>query len=107
MKTISYIYPSLGKYFANITDLANAACVSRTHTYECLKGDKQFTPQQKKAIVADIITRITRGDRWDEVDERDLPRLFEAYCNFDEVFRSEVNKHESIPTSGNSTGYIS
>ena len=93
MTPLQTIYPSLSKYFATTTELANAACMSRTRAYECLKGDKQFTVQQKKAIVANIIARIVRGDKLKETDKTDLPKLFEAFNNFDEVFRSEV-KHE-------------
>ena len=96
MNAFSHIYPSLGSYFDNVIQIANAACVSRTQAWKCLNGidEKDFTPHQKKAIVANIITRIERGDKFEEAGVGDLPKLFKAFNDFDEVFRSEVNKHE-------------
>lgn len=44
------LYPSLGRYFSNMQELADAGCMSRTRLTDCLHGRKQFTDQEKIAI---------------------------------------------------------
>ena len=47
----SEIYPSLGRYFRSVTELADAACCGRTRATDCLHGRKEFTAQEKQALL--------------------------------------------------------
>ncbi len=86
MRTVSTIYPSLGRYYSTIQDIADAACISRTQAWRCLTGKRKFTEKQKRAIANDIVVRFYAGEikgtgRANEIDE-----LLEARNNFDEIF---------------------
>lgn len=52
------LYPSLNKYFENMTELAHAGCMSKRRLYDCLAGVKAFTRAERKAISANIVVRI-------------------------------------------------
>lgn len=91
MKALSTIYPALGRFFDNETQLANAACVSRAQAWKCLNGieGKDFTPQQKKALMANVIARMCLG----QLDPSDMALAVQAYesrANFDELFKSSM-----------------
>ncbi len=87
MKRASPIYPSLGRYYSTIQDIADAACISRTQAWRCLTGKRKFTEKQKRAIANDIVVRFYTGEiegtgRANEIDE-----LLEARRHFDEIFK--------------------
>ena len=48
------MYPSLGRYFRNLQELADAGCMSTRRAQDCLRGLKQFTDQEKVAIYNNI-----------------------------------------------------
>lgn len=65
------LYPSLGRYFSNMQELADAGCMSRTRLTDCLHGRKQFTDQEKVAIANYIELKkykrmISGADLFDE-----------------------------------------
>ena len=68
------LYPSLGRHFSTMQELADAGCMSRTRLYDCLSGRKDFTRQEKQAIYNAII-----------VKERNIKT-----GDFDETFRKET-----------------
>lgn len=78
------IYPALGRFFETTQEIADAGCMSRTTAWECLKGKKSFTPQQKAAIENAILAKAMRK----EIDpEEELIGMIEARKSFDEVFK--------------------
>ena len=80
------VYPSLGRYFKNQTELAHAGCMSRTRLTDILNGKKDFTRAEKKAIAAHIIVRELDKR---PIDESELAYASDAYHNgkFDEIYR--------------------
>lgn len=66
------LYPALGRYFRNIQELADAGCMSPRRAQDCLRGIKQFTDQEKVAILNDIRLKELAGVRYeaDLFDER-------------------------------------
>lgn len=79
------LYPSLNRYFDNLTELAHAGCMSRTRLWECLTGQKDFTRAEKKAISANIMARLMASRQF---DYQDLETAMSAWTgNFDEVYR--------------------
>lgn len=91
MRAGSVVYPSLGRYFSTVTEIANAACMKRDHCWRCLNGinGKDFTPQEKKAIVANIIVRMERGEIGNNYD-REILDMYQAFDDFDTVFRKGI-----------------
>ena len=85
-------YPALGKYFENSTELAKAGCMSRTRLWECLKGSKDFTEAEMKAISANIAMRILGAP---VVDYFELDNAITAWKGrFDEIYRrQDVSAH--------------
>lgn len=79
------LYPSLGRYFENMTELAHAGCMSKSRMRDCLDGRKNFTRAEKKAIAANIIARELNRRT---IDEAVIATANEAYTGkFDEVYR--------------------
>lgn len=79
------LYPSLGRYFKNQTELAHAGCMSRTRLIDCLNGVKEFTRAEKKAISANIQAKIL--DR-PSFDYEELQKAHEAWKGkFDEIYK--------------------
>ena len=79
------VYPSLGRYFRNQTELAHAGCMSRTRLWECLTGQKNFTRAEKKAISANIMAKELCKQ---VIDERELTDALTAYKGkFDEIYK--------------------
>lgn len=79
------LYPSLGRYFSNLTELARAGCMSRTRARECLDGVKTFTRAEKKAISANIATGIMTQSSIDYSELQDAIRAFQG--EFDEIYK--------------------
>lgn len=86
------LYPSLGRHFKTLTELAHAGCMSRTRARECLDGVKTFTRAEKKAISANIAAGILASSTIDYNELQDAVRAFKG--NFDEVYmiREETKK---------------
>ena len=61
MNAAGGLYPSLGRYFKSLTDLAEAGCMSRQRARDCLDGKKVFTDAEKKAIAANIALKIAES----------------------------------------------
>lgn len=91
MRAYSAVYPSLGRYFESATQLADAAGIKRNHAYRCLNGidGKDFTPQQKRALTADIIARMCIG-KLDPTDMALMVQAYESRANFDELFKANM-----------------
>lgn len=86
MRTASFgVYPSLGRTFKTIESLAEAGCMSPRRAHDCVRGLKDFTDQEKKAIANEIIARMVMK----EIDSRDMFDMIEARTDFDKIFRSE------------------
>lgn len=82
------LYPSLGRYFDNMTQLAHAANRSRTYVTECRYGKREFTRADKKAISANIAMRIM--DDQNHLDYSELTLAYYAWgspTRFDEIYR--------------------
>lgn len=82
------LYPSLGRYFENSTELAHAGCMSRTRLRDCLDGKKTFTRAEKKAISANIAMKLLNSKSYDYSDLENANRAYKG--EFDEVYRSEA-----------------
>lgn len=82
------LYPSLGRYFENSTELAHAGCMSRTRLRDCLDGRKTFTRAEKKAISANIAMKLLNSKSYDYSDLENANRAYKG--EFDEVYRSEA-----------------
>lgn len=81
------LYPSLGRYFSNLTELAHAGCMSRTRARECLDGIKQFTRAEKKAISANIATSLMTKDSINYNELQDAVRAFQG--EFDLIYKTK------------------
>ena len=83
------IYPQLSRYFNTTTDLANAACMKRMKLWRILQGEQEFTPQEKRAIVADIIARMSMGEieQTEQVNIETLRSIYDHTTNFEEFFK--------------------
>ncbi len=80
------LYPSLGRYFDNLTELAHAGCMSRTRARECLDGLKNFTRHEKKAIAANIATRLMSSTA---INYSELEDALKAWSgDFDQIYKS-------------------
>lgn len=64
------IYPALGRYFKTVGDLANTGCMSRTRATDILKGRKEFTEQEKTAIVRAIVLKEHKISDLFDLDEK-------------------------------------
>lgn len=81
----SSLYPALGRYFENMTELAHAGCMSRTRLWEILNGRKDFTRAEKKAISANIMAKLMNRPSY---DYQELENANEAWRGkFDEIYR--------------------
>ncbi len=81
-------YPSLGRYFKNLTELAHAGVMSTRRLRDCLDGKKDFTRAEKKAISANIMARIMNQPSFDYQELEDANRAWKG--NFDEVYRKKA-----------------
>lgn len=86
MRGSAGIYPSLGKYFSTVRELAEAGCMSSRRATDCLSGKKPFKDCEKKAIVRTAILKIFNNEL-KNVGYSDLEKLQNALTNFDKEFR--------------------
>ena len=93
MNAAGGLYPSLGRYFKSLTDLAEAGCMSRQRARDCLDGKKNFTDAEKKAIAANIAIKITLGS-YTDFSRAEYGNAIAAwqgdYDAFDAVYRKKV-----------------
>ena len=79
------LYPSLGRYFKSLTELAHAGCMSRNRARACLDGTDDFTRAEKKAISANIAMRVL-SER--QIDYGELTNAVDAWLGkFDEIYK--------------------
>lgn len=82
------LYPSLCRYFENMTELAHAGCMSRTRLNDILHGRKVFTRSEKKAIAANIVMKLFSGHPNKCVDYKEVNHAYAAWKGqFDEIYR--------------------
>jgi len=79
------LYPSLGRHFKSMTELAHAANRSRDYVFRCLNGQRDFTRADKKAISANIAMKIMSNKSFDYQELEDAHRAWKG--EFDEVYR--------------------
>lgn len=90
MSSPTDLYPSLGRYFDNMTQLAHAANRSRTYVTECRYGKRNFTRADKKAIAANIAMRIMDITNKSPLDYSELTLAHKAWgsaARFDEIYK--------------------
>ena len=87
MTASSGLYPSLGRYFDNLTQLAHAGCMSRQRARDCLDGKKTFTRAEKKAISANVSMRILNSYPINYKELEDVNQALKGA--FDEVFKQK------------------
>lgn len=93
MRTDNNLYPALGRYFKNQTELAHAANRSRSYIWECLIGQREFTRADKKAISANIAMRLLSHK--DDPSGFDYQEFWDAEKawrgEFDEIYKRKVS----------------
>ena len=93
MKAAGGLYPSLGRYFPKLADLAEAGCMSRQRARDCLDGKKEFTDAEKKAIAASIAIKAQIGMRAFSKDmffANELENALKAYNGgFEAIYRKK------------------
>lgn len=78
-------FPSLGRYFKTLDELARAGCMCRQRMTDCLRGRKEFTDNEKMAICNAIIAKMVAK----EIDNFDILDILNARSGrFDETFRT-------------------
>ena len=85
MTTNGGIYPAIGRFFRTKKELADAACMSPTKLWRCLKGKQSFTENEQKAIVRAILLKL-----YAEGKEQEMKEMFEALTDFDKYFKKGV-----------------
>ena len=88
MNAAGGLYPSLGRYFRTITELANAGCMSRQRARDCLDGKKEFTDAEKKAIAANILAKLLNAKHSTPVDFENAMEAWEG--DFNAIYRKKV-----------------
>lgn len=81
------LYPALGRYFENLTQLAHAGCMSVRRLRDCLDGKKTFTRAEKKAISSNIAMRIMNGKSINYKELEDANAAWKG--RFDEIYRAK------------------
>ena len=79
------LYPSLGRNFKSLTELAHAGCMSRRRARDCLDGVKSFTRAEKKAIASHIIANEVSKLHPDLREMTDAITAFNG--KFDEIYK--------------------
>lgn len=83
MKSECGLFPSLGKHFSNLEEMAEAGCMSRRRLYSILKGEKRFTEAEQKAIKNAVAIKAIREHRETEL----IHKIIENQEGFDELFK--------------------
>ena len=84
------LYPSLGRYFPTLTELARAGCMHRNTVRRVLDGEKEFTRAQKKAISANIAMKVMNSP---SINYKELEDANKAWREgkFDEIYKVKTN----------------
>ena len=88
MNAAGGLYPSLGRYFPKLADLAEAGCMSRQRARDCLDGKKEFTDAEKKAIAANILAKLLNARNNTPVDFENAMEAWDGA--FDAIYRKKV-----------------
>lgn len=91
MRASSGMYPSLGRYFKTIQEMADAGCMGRTRLRDCLDGKKEFTKQEKSAICLRALYNICGNIRFTSKDRDNLEKGMNG--DFDQIFK--VSKEQA------------
>ena len=85
MTASSGLYPSLGRNFSSLTELAHAGCMSRRRARDCLDGVKAFTKEEQKAIASHIIAK----ELCQQIpNHREISDAMQAFVGkFDEIYK--------------------
>lgn len=83
------LYPSLGRYFRSMTELAHAGVMSTRRLRDCLDGKKTFTRAEKKAISANIAMKLLNSKSYDYSDLENANRAYKG--EFDEVYKVKAS----------------
>lgn len=86
MKALCGLYPSLGRYFESMTELAHAANRSRDYVFRCLNGKRDFTRADKKAISANIAMKLMNSPSYDYQELEDANSAWKD-GKFDEIYK--------------------
>lgn len=82
------LYPSLGRHFNSMTELAHAGNMSVRRLRDCLDGVKEFSRAERKCISANIAAKIMSGR---SIDYSELQLAIEAWQGkFEEVYKRKV-----------------
>lgn len=87
MRADGGLYPSLGRFFDSLVELADAGCMSKQRARDCLDGKKAFTEAEKKAISANIVTKLLKRSDLDS-DFRNAKEAWDG--RFDEIYKRKV-----------------
>lgn len=79
------LYPSLGRHFGSLTELAEAGCMSRRRVRDCLDGVKDFTKAEQKAIASNILAKEMCKQFPDNRELNDAKAAFNG--RFDEIYK--------------------
>lgn len=84
------LYPVLGRFFKNLTELAHAGCMSTRRARDCLDGITDFTRAEKKAIAANIAMKLMEKmeQGFDYQDFWDAQAAWQG--KFDEIYKRKV-----------------
>ena len=79
MRADTPVYPSLGRYFKTMTELGDAACMSRDKATRIVQGKAEFTAREKQAIKNAIIARLYQEGKTEQaktIVKGDFDKLF-------------------------------
>ena len=83
------LYPSLGKHFKNMTELAHAGNMNRDTMRKCLNGERQFTRAEKKCISANIAMQLINSPSYDYEELENANKAWSG--KFDEIYKRKEN----------------
>jgi len=94
MKALCGLYPSLGRHFKSMTELAHAANRSRDYVWRCLNGQRDFTRADKKAISANIVASLLRSNKYEYSDLENAMKAYEG--DFDEIYKVKADDRRTV-----------
>lgn len=86
------LYPSLGRYFRNLTELAHAGCMSQRRCRDCLDGVKDFTRAEKKAISSNIVMKLLNSPSYDYQELEEANTAWREPSKFEEIYKRKESK---------------
>jgi len=86
MRASCGVYARLGRYFSDADELADAAVMTRPTLSRVLKGQREFTRQEKAAITGALLVKVEKGNG------KDLNKAELLTQDFDKQFKvKELN----------------